>query len=118
MTVGSLICNGRILVEQLQVARTPLRRMKGLLGRSSLARGHGLYITPASCIHTFFMAFDLDLIFLDRNMGVVSIRLNIKPWHIVSGGRNAYSVVEMASGWFMAENLAPCDKLQVKVNPD
>jgi uncharacterized membrane protein (UPF0127 family) len=69
----------------------------GLLGRRSLPAGKGLLIRPASSVHTFFMRFPIDVVFLDRNGVVVGIRHEVRPWRaaFARGGR---SVLELSAG--------------------
>ena len=89
--------------------------MKGLLGRSSLAPEHALYLAPCDSIHTFFMKFNLDLIFLNKDMKVEKIVRNIAPHRMVYGGFNAKSVLETASGWFPENLLNKGDKVDLQI---
>src|SRR5712692_10226671 len=66
------------------VAETPLQRMKGLLGRSGLAEDEGLLLRPASSIHTWFMRFPIDAVFLDRELTVVGIAEALRPWRFAA----------------------------------
>jgi len=103
--------DGRTLVERVEVADTFLRRAVGLLGRAGLPPGQGLWLTPGGSIHTWGMAFTLDVFFLDRSMRVVCVARNVPPWRMLFGGRHAHSVVELAAGWLPAEAVRPGDKL-------
>jgi uncharacterized protein len=89
--------DGRVVCEHLLVAARPLRRMRGLLGRSGLPEGEGILLRPAGSIHTFFMRFAIDVVFLDRDLVVVGIEPSLSPWRTASR-RGAKSVVELASG--------------------
>jgi uncharacterized membrane protein (UPF0127 family) len=89
--------DGRVVCEHLLVAARPLRRMRGLLGRSSLPAGEGILLRPAGSVHTFFMRFPIDVVFLDREQVVVGIEPALAPWK-TSGRRGAKSVVELAAG--------------------
>lgn len=81
----------------IEAADQGTRRRKGLLGRSSLMLGEGLWIVPCEAVHTFCMRFAIDLIYLDRRNRVVKIREDVGPWR-VSGCLRAHSVVELPSG--------------------
>jgi len=74
-----------------------LSRMKGLLGRRSLPAGEGLLIRPAPSIHTFFMRFPIDAVFLSRAGEVMKISADVRPWRTRSC-RRAYAVLELAAG--------------------
>ena len=76
-----LICasDGKILLEDLQVARTLWTRTIGLLGRTSLPANQGLWILRCNSIHTFFMKFPLDLVFLNGKMAVTKTIKGVAP---------------------------------------
>ena len=79
------------------MADRPLARMRGLLGRSELPRGEGLLLTPAPSIHTAFMRFEIDMLFLDRELHVLRIAPRLRPWR-AAAKRRARSVLELACG--------------------
>ena len=79
------------------MAARPLARMRGLLGRRSLAEGEGILLRPAGSIHTFFMRFAIDAVFLDQDLVVVGIERSLGPWRIASRG-GAKAVIELGSG--------------------
>jgi uncharacterized membrane protein (UPF0127 family) len=81
-----------------KVARTLFERMKGLIGTKSLPPGEGMLILRCNSIHTFFMSFPIDAVFLDRHDRVVKTVRGIRPWHpFVWGGFRAVKVLETAS---------------------
>ncbi len=69
------------------------------MGKRELGAGTGLLLRPCGSIHTCFMRFPLDLIFLNAHNQITKIVLNIKPWRMVWGGWSAHSVIEFQSGW-------------------
>ena len=71
--------------------------MRGLLGRPGLDPGAGLLITKTGSIHTFFMRFPIDVVFLDKKMVVRRVVAGIRPFRF-AWGRGARSVVELAAG--------------------
>jgi hypothetical protein len=62
-----------VACEQAIIADRPLRRMRGLLGQTSLAVGEGILLMPAPSVHTAFMHFPIDVVFIDRELKVVKI---------------------------------------------
>jgi hypothetical protein len=88
---------GRVLASAVEVAETSESRRKGLLGRDSLDPSAALIIAPCWSIHTFFMRFVIDAVFVDRSGGVLKIVHNLKPWRIAVAPR-AYAVVELNGG--------------------
>ena len=98
--------DGRVVCEHLLVAARPLRRMRGLLGRASLPAGEGILLRPAGSVHTFFMRFPIDVVFLDRESVVVGIAPAVPPWR-TAARRGAKAVVELAAG--------ECDRVGLRV---
>jgi len=71
--------------------------MRGLLGRSELPPDEGILLRPAGSVHTFFMRFPIDVVFLDGDHVVVGIEQSLAPWK-TAGRRGAKAVVELAAG--------------------
>jgi uncharacterized membrane protein (UPF0127 family) len=88
-------------------------RMKGLLGRRSLPAGEGLLIRPAPSIHTFFMRFPIDAVFLSRAGEVMKISAGVRPWRARSC-RRAYAVVELAAGEAERRGISTGDHLEAE----
>jgi uncharacterized protein len=89
--------NGEIVCDRCVVADSPASRLKGLLGRSELRSGEGLLLRPASSIHTCFMRFPIDAVWLDRDWRVVGISDDIRPWR-AAARRGAKAVLELPAG--------------------
>jgi uncharacterized membrane protein (UPF0127 family) len=84
--------------------------MKGLLGRRDLPRGEGILLKPASSVHMAFTRFAIDAVFLDRNLCVVKIAADLKPWR-AAGARHAKSVLELPAGEASRRGLTVGDRL-------
>jgi uncharacterized membrane protein (UPF0127 family) len=102
--------NGDVVCDKCVVADSPVSRMRGLLGRSELRPGEGLLLRPASAIHTWFMRFPIDAVFLDRDWRVVGIADNVRPWRARSR-RGAKAVLELPAGESARRQLAVGDLL-------
>jgi uncharacterized membrane protein (UPF0127 family) len=72
--------------------------MRGLLGRSTLQDGDALLISPCNAIHTFFMKFAIDAVFLDRRGRVVRTLQELRPWRATRVHLGAAQVVELPAG--------------------
>ena len=81
--------DGRVVCNRCTRARRPWTRMRGLLGRASLPQGEGMLFDRTSSVHTFFMRFPIDVVFLDASGEVVSVREAVRPWRAVSQRRGA-----------------------------
>jgi uncharacterized membrane protein (UPF0127 family) len=80
-----------------ELADRPIGRLRGLMFRPGLAAGEGLLLTPAPAIHTAFMRFPIDAVFLTRELRVIRIVERLAPWHAASE-RRARSVLELTAG--------------------
>jgi hypothetical protein len=89
------------------VANTPLRRMRGLLGRSGLEEGDGLVIDPCSSVHTCFMRFAIDVVFVDRDGRVLRAVERMSPFRFAAGGFRARRTLELPAGTIARAGLAP-----------
>lgn len=105
--------NNRILAQQIEVAKTFFQRSKGLLGRDSLAVGDALWIHQCSSIHTWFMKFNIDAVFVDKNLKVKSIKYNLRPWRLVFPVWMAHSVFEFPGGHIKPGDVNRGDLLDV-----
>jgi uncharacterized protein len=100
-----------LLAHCVEVADHGATRRKGLLGRNALPAGEGLWIVPCESVHTFFMKFPIDLIYLDRNKKVKKVRNSVPPWR-VSACLSAHSIIELASGTIIMTQTRPGDALE------
>jgi uncharacterized membrane protein (UPF0127 family) len=83
------------LTECARVAENPWTRMVGLLRDAQLAQGDGLWIVPCNSIHSFAMRFIFDAIFLDKDLRVVHLVAEMKPWRVSALVLAARSVLEL-----------------------
>jgi hypothetical protein len=84
--------------------------MRGLLGRNSLSRGQGMLIRPTWSVHTGFMRFTIDVVFLDRELRVLKIKQQLRPWRMASRWR-AHSALELPAGECARLRLQVGDRL-------
>jgi uncharacterized membrane protein (UPF0127 family) len=89
--------DGRVVAESVTVADSTMRRLRGLLGKGDLPSGHGILLRPAWSIHTAFMRFPIDVVFLDADQVVIKIVPRLPPFKTASC-RGAREVVELRSG--------------------
>ena len=87
----------RVLGEAVELADTSAKRRTGLLKHTELAPGEGLWIAPCESVHSFFMKFTIDVLYLDRGKKVRGLRPQMKPWR-VSACLPAHSVLELPAG--------------------
>jgi uncharacterized membrane protein (UPF0127 family) len=104
---------GTVLATRLEVADSGSKRTKGLLGRDGLASGEGLWIVPCESVHTFFMRFPVDLVYLDRKNKIRKVRSAVGPWR-VSACLSAHSVIELPAGTILKTETAVGNTLEFK----
>src|ERR1035438_6561436 len=111
---------GTVLATCLEVADSGPKRSKGLLGREGLAPGEGLWIVPCESVHTFFMRFPIDLVYLDRRNRIKKVRSAVGAWRM-SACLSAHSVLELPTGTIRETQTQPGDLLEflpVSLPPD
>jgi uncharacterized membrane protein (UPF0127 family) len=90
--------NGRLLVElQVFQAFNPWQRARGLLARPSPGALQGHWLQPCNAVHSWFMGYAIDVLFLDAQGRVIKRVASLKPWRMVAC-RHAHSVIELAAG--------------------
>jgi uncharacterized protein len=85
------------LATRMEVAGTGAARSKGLLGRKGLEPGEALWIVPCEAVHTFFMQFAIDLVYIDKQNRVRKVKNCVPPWRL-SACFLAHSVIELPAG--------------------
>ena len=86
-----------ILAIDVQVADTVLKRMKGLLGRKTFRAGEALVLKPSNSIHTLFMSFPIDVLFLDKENKVIDA-ITMPPSRLSKIYFHSVLVVELPVG--------------------
>ncbi|KUO78864.1 MAG: hypothetical protein APF81_18305 [Desulfosporosinus sp. BRH_c37] len=87
-------------------------RFRGLLGRSSLAPGEGLWLKPCQQIHMLGMKFTLSVWFIDQSGQVCGLIDDLQPWKISPRIRNAVSIIEFPAGWGKTTDTQLGDELE------
>jgi uncharacterized protein len=87
-----------VLGEAIEVADTAVRRVKGLLGRECLEDGQGLLFKQCSSLHTLFMRFPIDILFIDRKGKVLRSRSDVTPFKFVAAPLRAQYALELPAG--------------------
>jgi uncharacterized membrane protein (UPF0127 family) len=94
---------GTVLCARATLARGLRDRGRGLLGRSQLGRDEGMLfeagpLLPLMWMHTFFMTFPIDIVFLGRGDVVMKIQSSLKPWRLSALVFGAYRAIELCEG--------------------
>ena len=97
---------GTTLGEAIEVAATAAQRVKGLLGRDCLADGQGLLFKNASSLHTFFMQFPIDILYIDRQGRMLKSAVGVRPFKLVAAPFRSHYALELPVG--AIERSATC----------
>lgn len=102
-----------ILAQDVRQAKTFLSRAKGLLGKIQLEPNEVMWIHRCNSIHTWFMKFPIDVVFVDKHLIVKSLYENLKPWRITFPNFKAKSVFEFSTGVIQNGQIEVGDELYV-----
>jgi uncharacterized protein len=108
------ITRGTVLASSLEVADTGPARNRGLLNRDGLPPDGGLWIVPCQSVHTFFMKFPIDLVYLDARKRVRKVRSAVGPGRI-SFCLTAQSVIELPVGAIQKSQTQRGDSLAIEM---
>jgi uncharacterized membrane protein (UPF0127 family) len=110
LTIVNRTRDDAIVCARTEVADTLFKRLRGLLGRASLASGEGMLFRGESSIHSAFMRFRFDAVFMDRELRVVGLAQDIPPWRARSA-RGARNILELAAGEIARTGVVVGDQL-------
>lgn len=85
---------GKTIIDKVLITENWLERARGLLGRDQLQAGEAMLISPCNSVHTFFMSYTIDVVYLDKNLKIVKICPELGPWQL-SGCSSAAMVLEL-----------------------
>lgn len=108
MKVTNLTKN-TVIAQDLTVADSLFSRMKGLLGRKTLGKSQALLLKPCNSIHTFFMKFPIDVIFVGKNNVIVKVLSSVPPFRLSRVYFAASFAIELPAGTAMATSTKEGD---------
>ena len=109
------VSKGTVVAEDVAVARSFWDRFRGLMLRRGMASGEALLIEPSASIHTAFMRFPIDVVFLDREKRVVKVAENVRPFRAALS--RGHSALELNAGSAGEANIAEGDRLVIVDQP-
>lgn len=102
-----------IIADDVKMADNFVTRTFGLIPKSSLKEGEGLLIKPCCSIHTFFMRFEIDVLFVNKKNEIVALYKNVKPWRILPIHLASHYVIELTAGEITAKEIKKGDILSL-----
>ena len=103
--------SGLPIATKVELADTWWKRFKGLQFRKPQPDEHAILLRPCSSIHTFWMRFSIDVVFIDEASRAIEVVRAVRPWRVVIPGTRSVAVLEMTSG-SLPEQLTAGDALQ------
>ena len=108
------VAKGAVIAQQAKLTVSFGQRMKGLLGQDSLVANEALILKPCSSIHTFFMRFAIDVLFLDKNMRIVRLIQNMPPNRLSPIVWASKMAIELPAGKISQTNTQIGDRIEIK----
>jgi uncharacterized membrane protein (UPF0127 family) len=90
--------SGECIADRVEIARTFSKRLIGLMGRRTLVKGQGLYFPGCASIHSFFMKFSIDVLFLDEDMRITKKIDSLRPWRVALAPPRTRHTLELPRG--------------------
>jgi len=104
--------DSKILAKKARLANGFFSRLKGLLGTKELPKDEGVILDPCKSVHTFFMHYDLDVIFIDKNNMIIGCEASLKPNRFSSYYGTARKAIELPAGTIEERELRLGQKLE------
>jgi len=89
---------GKVIADNLEMKDSYLGRLIGLLNKNGLKKGQGIVLKPCSQIHTCFMRFAIDAVFISKDFKVLKVIKNMRPWHFSPIVLKSLYTLEVAAG--------------------
>jgi uncharacterized membrane protein (UPF0127 family) len=102
-----------ILADDVFIANTPFKRIKGLLGKKVFLPNQAIILDPCNSVHTFFMRFAIDILFVDKDYKVVKVLPKLYPNRITRIYWHSRRVIELSAGRLNLSSTQAKDQLQL-----
>ena len=94
-----------LIADEVKIADNFISRTIGLISKKEILEPEGLLIKPCCSIHTFFMKFDIDVLFVNRKNEIIALYENVKPWKILPIHLTSQYVVELPTGIISSKQI-------------
>ena len=108
--------SGAVLASSVELAVTSAERRRGLLGREAMEPDSALVITRCAAVHTFWMRFAIDVVFVDSSRTVQKIVEELAPWRM-AGALFASTAIEFPAGTLKQGALQVGDRVYLTAEP-
>ena len=108
------LTNGTVLAHRIEVANSFKKRLRGLIGRSALKQGEAMVLLPCKSVHTCFMKFPIDVVFVNKEDVVIRVIESLKPFMFSPIIPHSHIVFELPAGRLAATGTMEGHRLQIK----
>lgn len=108
------VTKSTVVAANLEEASNFISRLKGLIGRARLGQDEGLWMARCRAIHTFWMRFPIDVVFLDEELVVKKVVKSLQPYHPFIFCRSAKGVLELHEGTIEKASIGIGDTIEIK----
>ncbi len=102
-----------LIADDVKIAKNFITRSIGLIPKKNLPHNEGLLIKPCCSIHTFFMKFDIDVLFVNKKNEVTALYESVKPYRILPIHPDSSYVIEFAAGSISKKNISKGDLITI-----
>ena len=102
-----------LLAKDIVIANTPFKRMKGLLGKKEFREGQALILKPCNSIHTFFLRFAIDVLFVDKENKIIEAISCLKPFRLTRIYWVSALAIELPAGIILSRQTQAGDTLSI-----
>ena len=106
-----------ILAESIVSASSFGARFLGLMGKAELSASTAFLLDPCTSIHTCFMRFSIDIVFLDQQQVVLGVSCLVRPWRVRLAPAGTCKVIELLAGTIAEKNIQIGDQLTMEIAP-
>lgn len=110
---GVVMLEKKIIGGNISLAGNFLKRLKGLMGESEISSGEGMLLYPCKQVHTWFMRFPIDVVFMDKQGKVVHLINNMENGRMSKYINDSYQVLELPAGSIAKHELVIGHKLTI-----
>lgn len=112
MEIHEVLINDEVF--QIEIANSFIERLVGLLLHKTLDEKNGLLLKNCKQVHTFFMKFPIDVIFIDKNNKIIHFESDMNKNRISKFIKNASKILELKAGTVNKYNIKINDSIMIR----
>ena len=108
------LSNEEVVATEVQTAYHFIKRLRGLMFTGELASGCALHIKPCRSVHTFFMNYAIDVLYLNGDHIVVAMEQGMEPGKVGKLYSDVESVIELKAGEIERTKISIGNQIQIQ----